>query len=284
MNHEQPILAEPRASTIAGSDFDRGPGQQGEPLPIGRTLRAYCNEAAYDTRATLRTAGFALPFIVIPVAIYLLFGVVIAGGTGDGGEFGPGLANYLFSGFSVLAVAMPGIFSCALLATEREGRLLKLKRAMPLPAGATIVAKVVTIMIIAGIAVTLVTVAAILAGKLTIALDQVLILWATLIIGTIPFCAIGMLIGTRVSSSAAPAWGNLVFLPMIWLSGLFIPLPEFLQSWVIIWPTFHLNQLALGLADVDQFTYIPWSLAAAVLTGLTVLCGGLAIRRLARVG
>lgn len=284
MSHEQFVLAEPGASAIAGPDCDAGVGQQGQPLSIGRTLRAYVNEAAYDTRATLRTAGFALPFIVVPVAIYLLFGVVIAGNAGDGGEFGPGLANYLFSGFSVLAVAMPGIFSCALLATEREGRLLKLKRAMPLPPGATIVAKVATVMIVAAIAVTLVTAAALLAGKITISPGQVAIIWATLIIGTIPFCAIGMLIGTWVSSAAAPAWGNLVFLPMIWLSGLFIPLPEFLQSWVIIWPTFHLNQLALGLAGVDQFQFIPWSMAAGVLLGLTVLCGGLAIRRLARVG
>jgi ABC-2 type transport system permease protein len=94
----------------------------------------------------------------------------------------------------------------------------------------------------------------------------------------------GLLIGSLASASAAPAYGNLVFLPMMWLSGLFIPLPESLEPWVIIWPTFHLNQLALGLAGVDQFTYIPPAMAAAVLAGVTVLCGGFAIRRLARGG
>ena len=44
----------------------------------------------------------------------------------------------------------------------------------------------------------------------------------------------------------APAFANLIFLPMLWLSGLFIPLPKFLERWAVIWPAFHLNQVALG--------------------------------------
>jgi ABC-2 type transport system permease protein len=171
-----------------------------------------------------------------------------------------------------------------ILATERDGNLLKLKRALPLPPGAAIVAKVLMSMGVAAIALTLVAGSALLAGKITITLAQVAIIWGVLIVGTIPFCAMGLLIGALASGSAAPAWGNLVFLPMMWLSGLFIPLPDSLERWVVIWPTFHLDQLALGLAGVEQFTFIPPAMAAAVLAGVTVLCGGLAIRRLARVG
>jgi ABC-2 type transport system permease protein len=255
-----------------------------EPLPLARVLRAYLQEAKFETLAALRTPGFALPFIAVPVAIYFLFGVVIAGGGGGSSELGPGIANYLFAGFAVLAVAMPGIFTGVTVATEREGNLLKLKRALPLPPGATIVAKVVMSTGVAAIAVTLVTVAALFAEKITLSLGQVSIVWAVLIVGTIPFCAMGLLLGTFGSASAAPAWGNLVFLPMMWLSGLFIPLPDSLEKWVIVWPTFHLDQLALGLAGVEQFTFIPPAIAAAVLAGVTIVCGGLAIRRLARVG
>lgn len=254
-----------------------------QPQPLGRVLRAYLQEARFETLAALRTPGFALPFIAVPVAIYFLFGVVIAGNAGSG-EFGPGIANYLFAGFAVLAAAMPGVFIGTVLATEREGNLLKLKRALPLPPGATIVAKLAMSTGVAAIAVTLVTVAALFADKITVSLAQVAVIWAVLIVGTVPFCAMGLLLGTFGSASAAPAWGNLIFLPMMWLSGLFIPLPESLKKWVIIWPTFHLDQLALGLAGVEQFTFIPPAMAGAVLAGVTVLCGGLAIRRLARVG
>ena len=254
-----------------------------EPLPLARVFRAYLQEARFEVLAALRTPGFALPFLAIPVAIYLLFGVVISGNAGSG-ELGKGIHDYLFVGFAVLAAAMQGIFTGVTVATEREGNLLKLKRALPLPPGATIVAKVAMAMGVAGIAVTLVVVAGLLAAKVTLSPAQLLTVWAVLLAGTIPFCAMGLLLGTFGSASAAPAWGNLVFLPMMWLSGLFIPLPDSLKRWVIVWPTFHLDQLALGLAGVEQFTFIPPALAAAVLTGVTVLCGGLAIRRLARVG
>ncbi|MBM3264484.1 MAG: ABC transporter permease [candidate division Zixibacteria bacterium] len=275
MNTTHPVTATTSAANLA---------REREPLPISRILRAYLKEAKFETIGALRTTGFAIPFIVVPLAIYLLFGVVINGNAGSNSEYGPGIADYLFSGFSVIAVVMPGIFSGVILATERDGNLLKLKRSLPQPAGATIVAKVLMSMGVAAIAVTLVVIAALIAAKITISFAQVAIIWAVLIVGTIPFCAMGLLIGTLSSGSAAPAYGNLVFLPMMWLSGLFIPLPDSLERWVVIWPAFHLNQLALGLAGVKQFSFIPPAIAGAVLVGVTVLIGGLAIRRLARVG
>lgn len=254
------------------------------PLPLGRLLRAYLLEAKFETLAALRTTGFAPPFIVLPVVIYWLFGLLINADAGRHSEYGPAIANYLFSGFCVLAVILPGIFCGVILAQEREGNLLKLKRALPQPPGAAIVAKVLMAMAIAACAVTLVVVAALLGGQLTISLGQVVTLWGVLIVGTIPFSALGLLIGTLSSASAAPAYGNLVFLPMMWLSGLFIPLPASLERWVVLWPAFHLNQLALGLAGVEPFIFEPPTFAAAVLVGVTVLCGGLAVRRLARIG
>ena len=259
-------------------------GRDPSPLPFPRLVKAYLLETKFETLNALRTPAFAIPFIVIPIAIYLLFGVLIAGNGEEASEFGPGIANYLFSGFSVVAVIMPGIFGGLMVANDRDGNLLKLKRALPLPPGATVVAKVLMSMGVAAIAVTLVVIAALIAGKITISFGQVLTISAVLIVGTIPFCAIGLFIGTLVSGSAAPAYGNLVFLPMMWLSGLFIPLPDFLEPWMAIWPAFHLNQLALGLAGVEQFSFVAPTTAGGVLVGVTVLFGGLAIRRLARVG
>ena len=53
---------------------------------------------------------------------------------------------------------------------------------------------------------------------------------------------------------------------------------------MVIWPAFHLNQVALAVAGVDGFRFFDPKMAVAVLLGFTVLFGGLAIRRLARVG
>lgn len=254
------------------------------PLPLARVARAYLDHARYETVSALRNAGFAPPFVLVPVAIYVLFGVVISGNAAQHGPYGAGIANYLFSGFAAMAAMMPGLFSGVILAQEREGRLLDLKRAMPLPPGAVVAAKVAMSLAVAALAVTLVVAAALVAGRLTISPVQVAIVWAVLVAGTIPFSAIGLLIGAYSSGSAAPAWGNLVFLPMMGLSGLFIPLPKALEPWVVLWPAFHLNQLALGMADVRQFRFVPPSFAFMVLLAVTLVCGGLAIRRLARVG
>jgi ABC-2 type transport system permease protein len=94
----------------------------------------------------------------------------------------------------------------------------------------------------------------------------------------------GLLIGAYTSGSASPAIANLLFLPMLWLSGLFFPLPKFLERWAVVWPAFHVNQVALGAAGVSEFSFVPPAISAAVLVAVTVLCGGLAIRRLARKG
>ena len=67
-------------------------------------------------------------------------------------------------------------------------------------------------------------------------------------------------------------------------SGLFILLPKFLEPWVVIWPVFHLNQVALGAAGVSEYTLHRPQIAAAVLVGVTVLFGGAAVLRLARRG
>jgi ABC-2 type transport system permease protein len=126
--------------------------------------------------------------------------------------------------------------------------------------------------------------AALLAGKITLTAPQLAIMAVVRIVGSIPFAALGLFIGAYSSGAAAPAFANMLFLPMLWLSGLFIPLPKFLESWAVIWPAFHLNQVALGLAGVSEFTCVAPSIAAGVLVGVTVIFGGLAIRRLARLG
>lgn len=250
------------------------------PMSLGSLPGAYATEAKYEILNGLRNPAFAIPFLAIPVAVYLLFGVVIVPP-----DIEPAWRNYLFSGFSVLAAMMPSIFiGCMGVAMEREGGLLKLKRALPMPTGANLVAKMLTAMAVSTMALVPIAIAGLTIGQLSLSLPQVLILEAVMIVGTIPFFTIGFFIGSIASGSAAAAYANVVFLPMMWLSGLFIPLPKFLEPWTVVWPAFHLNQVALAAAGVSEFSFFPAAMAAAVLVGVTVLFGSLAIWRLARVG
>ena len=255
-------------------------GTRGAPMSLFALLRAYVTEAKYETLNGLRNPAFALPFLAIPVAVYLLFGIVMVPA-----DIEPHWRNYLFSGFSCLASMMPSIFiGCMGIAMEREGGLLKLKRALPMPVGASLVAKLLTAMFVSTLAIVPIAIAGLTIGQLTLSVSQVLVLELVMILGTIPFFTMGYLIGSIASGSAAPAWGNLIFLPMMWLSGLFIPLPKFLEPWCVIWPAFHLNQTALGAAGVEEFSFVNPTWTAAVLLAITVLCTGVALRRLARIG
>lgn len=252
------------------------------PMPIGRVFRAYASEMKYESLRMLRTPGFSIPFLVLPVPIYLFFGVVLAG---SAIAENPAVANYLFSGWLVFAAMGPGLFGvgCA-LAMERDAGLLKLKRASPAPGGCYLAAKMAMAMGLSAVAIASIVVAAVVVGKISLSATQLLIMTTAMIAGTVPLSAIGLFIGAHTSGSAAPAITNVVFLPMLWLSGLFFPLPKFLEPWVVIWPAFHLNQVALGAAGITEFSFLAPQISAAVLAGITVLFGGAAIRRLARKG
>ncbi len=102
--------------------------------------------------------GFTIPFLVLPVPVYLFFGVILPAAVI---AKNPSVANYLFSGFSVFAVMGPALFGvgCA-LALERDAGFLKLKRALPAPGGAYLIAKMVMAMVFGAVAMILLVVAA----------------------------------------------------------------------------------------------------------------------------
>jgi ABC-2 type transport system permease protein len=251
-----------------------------QPMPLGRVLRAYANEVKYESLRMLRSPAFAIPFLLLPVPVYLFFGVMLAA---PAIAKTPGIGTYLFSGFSAFAIMGPALFGvgCS-LALERDAGFLKLKRAWPAPGGAYLVAKMTMSMVFAAVAMAMMVVAGVAAGKANLSAVQFLVIAATMTIGAVPFAALGLFIGAYTSGSAAPAFTNIVYLPGLWLSGLFFPLPKFLEPWALIWPAFHVNQLALGSAGISEFRFVSPMVSAGVLIGVTVVFGGLAIRRLAK--
>jgi ABC-2 type transport system permease protein len=98
----------------------------------------------------------------------------------------------------------------------------------------------------------------------------------------LPFCAIALFVGTLVSGQAAPAVINLIYLPMSFLSGLWMPLtvlPGLVREIAPLWPAFHLGQLALGV--VGEPTTGSALGHVAILAAMTAVFLFLARRRLA---
>ena len=78
-------------------------------------------------------------------------------------------------------------------------------------------------------------------------------------LSALPFCALGLVIGILVNGQAAPAIVNFIYLPMAFLSGLWLPinlLPKFLGALAPIWPSYHASQIALKVIGDDLGTPI----------------------------
>jgi ABC-2 type transport system permease protein len=248
----------------------------------GRAFGAYLTETQYELTRMIRNPGIAIPVLLLPVALYSLFALLIAG---EAIEKDASLGIFLFCAFSIMAVTMQALFGIGVtLALERDMGLLRLKRAQPAPPAAWVVAKIASGLILAVVAYIPILVLALATGKLSLGAGQVAALSAALMLGTIPFCAMGLMIGSLASGSAAPAYANLIYLPGCYLSGMFFPLPKSMYFQAPIWPQFHVNQLAMHLADITKNQYEPLAVAIATLLGYTVLFAGVTIWRLSRKG
>ncbi|MDH0186120.1 ABC transporter permease [Stenotrophomonas sp. GD03993] len=242
-----------------------------------QALRPYRAELVAELRRAWRTPAFAVPSLLFPVLFYLLFGVLLGRGHAP---------LYLLATYCVFGAMAPALFGFGVqLALDREGGLLTLKRALPMPPAAPLLARLAMAVLFALlVASLLIGVASVLGGVQLHAL-QVLQLLAVAGLAALPLGAIGLLIGSHVSASAAPAMVNLVYLPLALLSGLWLPLsalPKVFSTMAPLWPTWHLAQLALPVVGLPSVGSMAGHLLVLLL--VTVVALLLARRRLRRIG
>ena len=222
-------------------------------MPGARMFRTYLMEAKYESLRALRSPAFAIPFLTLPAALYFLFGVLLAGNMSHGD---PTISKIMFVNFSVFGIMGPGMFGFGIfVANERSQGLLTLKRALPMPPGSYLAAKMAMTVVFSGIVMTTLIVIAATMGHTGLSIGQLLSIGLIDIVGSLPFAAIGLFIGTIASSKSAPAFINLVYLPMMHLGGLFYPLPRKAQIIERFSPAFYLDKLglkAVGVPSLDQ--------------------------------
>jgi imidazolonepropionase-like amidohydrolase/ABC-type multidrug transport system permease subunit len=229
----------------------------------------------------LRRPAYFVPVLILPVGFFLMFGIALAKQSG-GAE--ATLSLYIGYGiFGVLAATVMGL--AAAVATEREQGLLILKRALPLPPGAYLGAKVVTALAIAAsVNLTLAVLAATL-GQVQLMPQQWLGVFAINVLGGLPFAALGLFIGSRVGAAAAPGIANAVYLPLAFLGGLWIPLqflPVIIRRIAEFTPSYHLLQLSLSVVSRGDGS-AAW-IHVAVLAAFAAVFFVLARQRLAYEG
>lgn len=250
-----------------------------QPMSARRVLGAYLAEARSECLRYMRNPGFMLPIMLFPTMFYLLFGIVMA--KSEGADVG----RYLLASYGVFGVMSPGLFGFGIsLALERDGGLLTYKRALPMPPGAYLLGKMLMAMLAAAVVILLLLLMSVTMAHVTLSAGQAGLLLLTGVLGVLPFCALGMLVGTLIKGQGAPGMLNLIYLPMSFLSGLWVPisqLPQALQQIAPIWPSYHLHQIALAAVGM-QHNAVAGNVA--VLVGFAVVCFVIAARRLRRIG
>jgi ABC-2 type transport system permease protein len=240
----------------------------------GHTLHIYVKEAKYEFLKLLRLPIYSLSTIMFPVMFYVLFGLLLNRGHAAGGV---PVSAYLIATYGTFGVMGASLFGFgAGLASERGLGWLQVKRASPMPPFAYFVAKTVVCMTFSLIIVLILLTLGVWFGGVHLAVGQAVQLVGTLVLGASTFCAMGLAIGYFAGPNSAPAIVNLLYLPLSFASGLWIPidmLPHFMQRIAPFLPPYHLGQLALGVVGAGAGSAIGhWE----ALAGFALICLGIA--------
>jgi len=223
-----------------------------------------------------RVPAFSVTNLVLPIVFFTFFGLPVAHVVrGDGVSIGA----YLLASFGAYAVGNVMVYGFGIgVANERGMKIDRLMRASPLPPIVFMLAKVLTALVFSLVALVLLIVYGIVVGGI----HQTPAVWATIILrllaGSLPFIALGFAIGYWSGPNAAPALANLIYLPLSFASGLFVPLnqlPAFIQTLAPFLPSYHYAQLAwsaLGAGRESLWVSLLW------LAGYTALFLTLAVR------
>ena len=210
--------------------------------PLGRMLLA---QTISQIRTRLRIPAFSVTIVALPILFFSFFGLPYAHFTFPDGR---NVGAHLIASFGAYGVGSVMVYAFGIgVANERATKIDLLMRVTPLPPFLYLLAKVLTALVFAFGALLALIVFGITVGGV----QQPFTVWVTvivrLLIGSVPFIGLGFAIGYLFGPNTAPAVANLVYLPLSFASGLFMPLddlPRFVRMLAPYLPTYHYAQLA----------------------------------------
>lgn len=237
--------------------------------------RIFWLETKFEFLGLWRMPSYSLTTILFPVLFYVFFGLVMGGAVGRSQGT---MAHYLLGTYGASGVMAATLFALSNgVAAERGQGWLAVKRASPMPLAAWFFAKGMAATAFAGVVLVLLFGLGVGLAGVRLPAGNWLAGAGVLLAGALPCGLLGLLIGLVAKPNAAPGVANLVFMPMCFLSGLWIPivyLPPVAKSIADYLPGYHLGQLgllALGVPVVGD-----WGQHGAVLAGYTLVLAGLA--------
>ena len=248
---------------------------QGRPA-VASLSRMVFTQTRAELRMRWRVPAFSLTSLALPVVFFTFFGLPVVNVVrADGISMGA----FLVASFGAYAVGSVMVYSFGIgVAVERGMSVDLLMRVMPVPAGVYLLAKVFTSLVFSLLSLIVLIVYGVIVGGVT----QPPLIWAEmvarLLFGSVPFIGLGFAIGYVAGPHSAPALANLIYLPLAFASGLFVPpsqLPRFVQGFAPYLPTYHYGQLVWGSLRASTE---PLAVSVLWLVGYSVFFFAIALR------
>lgn len=223
----------------------------------------------------VRVPAFIVPTVLFPSLIFAMFALPNLQSRLGGVNAG----QYFVVSYAAYALLSTALFSFGVsVAAERGLGWTRLLRVTSLPASTYFLAKALAAVALGLLSVTLLVLFAGLVGRVAYDLPTLLLALAKLLVGMQVFVGLGLAIGYLGGPNSAAAIANVIFLPLSFASGLFIPVevgPKFLQVIAPFTPGYHFAALGwgtLGVRDVGpEWTHWLWLLGyAAVFFGVAL--------------
>jgi ABC-2 type transport system permease protein len=193
-----------------------------------------------------RVPAFLVSIMLLPIMFFSFFGLTNKGHTLANGM---NAAIYMLVGYAVFSVMMAGLLNFGInIALERGQGWYKLLRATALSSPMLFAAKIISGLLVGLASLVLLCGFAMLVGQISLPPTTWLAVIGYALISMLPFIALGLWLGYFAGPNSAPGIANLIFLPMSFCSGLFMPLeslPKFVQAIAPYLPAYHGAQLAL---------------------------------------
>lgn len=238
--------------------------------------RVYWMETKSEFLKMARMKAYSVSTVAFPLMFYCFFGLAM--GKDQQASAAMPFARYLLATYGAFAIIGASLYAFGVgVAVERGLGWLQVKRASPMPAAAYFVAKAAVSTAFGAIVVALLFALGGIFGGVSMPWTQWLLLGATLVAGALPFCAMGLAIGCFAGPSSAPATVNMIYLPMAFCAGLWMPfefLPGFLQHLAPFLPAYHFAQIALSVLHAPVQGSIGQHLSA--LVAFTLIFAGVA--------
>jgi ABC-2 type transport system permease protein len=207
--------------------------------PIGLVL----HQARYDLLGFLRNRQARFFTLVLPLLFLVIFVSVFGNDTVR--ATGVKTSTYYVPGISALAVIASSFVNLVISITaQREGGILKRRRATPVPAWVLIAGRTLTAMSVSLVVMTIVLLVGRFAYGVHLPTSTIPGVALTAIVGSATFCVLGYALSTAVhSEDAAQPMVQAIMLPLYFISGVFIPnvnLPGWLRHVAKVFPVQHL--------------------------------------------